>query len=79
MKKAIRKLIVGLIGFPMLALGIVLIPVPGPGVLISLLAFFILSFEFDWAEKYFNQAKTILKKIYDEAKTKADKIEKGRD
>jgi uncharacterized protein (TIGR02611 family) len=80
MKRSIRvfkRFIVGLIGFPLLAVGIVLIPLPGPGVLVSLLAFFILSLEFDWAERYFNQAKDILKKIYDQAKKKADHIEKG--
>ena len=75
--KALRKLVVGLIGFPLLAFGIVLIPLPGPGVLISLLAFFILSLEFDWAEKYFSKAKNELKKIYDKAKERADKIDKG--
>ena len=75
---AIRKIIVGIIGFPLLAVGIVLIPLPGPGVLVSLLAFFILSLEFDWAERYFQQAKSILKKIYDEAKEKADRIENSQ-
>lgn len=75
-KKALKKLIVGAVGFPLLAVGIILIPLPGPGVLVSLLAFFILSLEFDWAEKYFNQAKAVIKKIYDEAKERADKISK---
>jgi uncharacterized protein (TIGR02611 family) len=74
--KVIRKFIVGLIGFPFLALGIVLIPLPGPGVLVCLLAFFILSLEFDWAEKYYNQAKAVLKKIYDKSKERMDKIDK---
>lgn len=74
--KGIRKIIAGLVGLPLLAAGILLIPLPGPGVLISLLAFFILSLEFDWAEKYFSSAKSVIKKIYEESKEKAAKIDK---
>lgn len=72
-----KRIAISAIGFPLLALGLVLIPIPGPGVLISLLAFFVLSLEFDWAEKYLNQAKSIIKKIYIEARARADKIEGG--
>ena len=75
--KGIRKLVVGLIGFPLLIVGFVLIPLPGPGVLVSLLAFFILSLEFDWAEKYFTEAKEVIIKIYKKAKDQADKIDKN--
>jgi hypothetical protein len=74
-----RKIGVGLVGFPLLAVGLVLIPIPGPGVLLSLIAFFILSLEFDWAEKYFEKAKSIILKIYQEAKERADKIGQEND
>lgn len=75
MRKGIRKLAVGLIGFPLLAVGIVLIPLPGPGVLVSLLAFFVLSLEFDWAEKYFNGARDVLVKIWRQSQERARKFE----
>lgn len=71
--KLIRKLVVGAIGFPLLVVGIILIPLPGPGVLVSLAAFFILSLEFDWADKYFQQAKQVIMNIYKKAKEQADK------
>lgn len=74
--KILRKTVVALVGFPLLAIGIILIPLPGPGVLISLLAFFILSLEFDWAEKYFLEAKKVIGKIYQKAKDQASKIDK---
>ncbi len=73
--KVLRKLVVGLIGFPLLIVGIVLVPLPGPGVLISLLAFFVLSLEFDWAEKGFHEATAVIKNIYKAAKARAAKID----
>jgi len=76
--KTARKLAVALIGFPLLIVGIVLIPLPGPGVLISLVAFFILSLEFDWAETYLEKAKFEIKKIIRQAQERADKISKEK-
>ena len=75
LKTGIRKVIVSLIGFPLLGIGIILIPLPGPGVLVSLLAFFILSLEFDWAERYFDKAKNVVKKIWRESQERAAKFE----
>lgn len=75
----VRKVLVGVVGFPLLLLGIILIPLPGPGVLISLLAFFILSLEFDWAEKHFTQAKNIIKKIWDNAQERAARFEEPKE
>lgn len=74
-KKVLRKLITGLFGFPLLALGIILVPLPGPGVLVSLLAFLILSQGFDWADKGLSEAKQVLGKIYLAAKKQAAKID----
>jgi uncharacterized protein (TIGR02611 family) len=69
-KRIIRKTLVGLIGFPLLVLGIILIPLPGPGLLVCLAAFFILSLEFEWADKRFQKGKAELKKLYRDAMTK---------
>lgn len=71
-KKAARKIAVGLIGFPLLLLGIILIPLPGPGLLVCAAALFILSLEFDWAEKHLNMVKDQLKKIIEKSKPKLD-------
>ena len=68
--KFFRKIIVALIGLPLLALGLVLIPLPGPGILVSLAALFILSLEFSWAKKYRDICRNKLKTIYDSATEK---------
>lgn len=73
--KILRKIFVGIVGFPLLAFGIVLIPLPGPGVLVSLIACFVLSLEFDWAEKGLREATETIKKIYQAAKNQAAKID----
>lgn len=77
--KAIRKLTIGLIGFPLLAAGIVLIPLPGPGVLLSFIALFILSLEFEWANRYFTKTKSVLSKVVKDAKARQDRINKRFD
>jgi len=74
MVKAARKILAGVIGFPLLLLGIILIPLPGPGVLLCFLALLILSLEFDWANRYYEKAKGIIRKIIDEAKAKQKDI-----
>ncbi len=73
--RLLRKLVVALIGFPLFVLGLILIPLPGPGLIVSFIALFILSFEFDWADKYKEKAKAEFKKIYANAKERADRIE----
>lgn len=74
-KNAVRKILVGAVGFPLLLIGLILIPLPGPGVLISLIAFFVLSSEYSWADKGFKEAKEVLGKIYAIAKSRAAKID----
>ena len=76
-KRAAKKTIVGLIGFPLLLLGIILIPLPGPGLLVCFLALLLLSREFDWAAKHAENAKTQVRKINDKAKARAEKIKKN--
>ncbi len=74
--KAVRKVVVALIGFPVLVIGIILIPLPGPGILICLLALFILSLEFDWARPYLKKAKSELDKVIQKAKSRQENIDK---
>jgi uncharacterized protein (TIGR02611 family) len=77
--KAVRKLVVGIIGFPLLLLGAILVPLPGPGFLVMFIALALLSTEFDWAAKHAARIKQTLKDIYDKAMAKADAIEKRGD
>lgn len=74
--KLFRKILVAVIGLPLLALGIVLIPLPGPGLVVCFLALLILSLEFEFVGPHLEKAKAGLKKIYDTAKARADKIDK---
>lgn len=73
---AIRKIIIGTIGVPLFLLGIILIPLPGPGLLVSFLALLILSLEFEWAGSQKNKVQAKFKKIYQTAKARADKVER---
>ena len=50
--RIIRKIIVLIISLPLFVLGIILIPLPGPGLLVSLLALVVLSLEFEKAKIY---------------------------
>ncbi len=82
MKKVLlgaKKVVIALIAFPLLIFGIILIPLPGPGLVVCALALFLLSLEFDWANRYFDKAKQELVAIYNKAKERADKIEQLAD
>ena len=59
----------------LLLIGIVLIPLPGPGVLICFIALLVLSWGFDWAKTYVEKCKDIFREIYRKAKERADRIE----
>jgi uncharacterized protein (TIGR02611 family) len=70
LKKSTRKLLVSLAGFPIVILGIILIPLPGPGILVVLLGLFILSLEFDWAKRYIDKVKDWQKRTIEKAQSK---------
>lgn len=69
-----RKVAVVAISLPIFVLGIILIPLPGPGLLISLLALVILSLEFEKARFYRDKIFAQLKKIWQQAKERSDAI-----
>lgn len=76
--KFARQIIAAVIGLPLLLIGIILIPLPGPGILVSFLALIVLSWGFDWAHKYVEKCKEIFREIYRKAKERADRIENGK-
>lgn len=49
--KQTRRLVVLVVGGSLIALGLLLIPLPGPGLLIILLGLTVLSWEFRWAKR----------------------------
>ena len=66
--KAARQIGILLVGLPVLTVGIVLIPLPGPGLLVCLLGLLILSLEFDWAQKLVDRLRDYLKRMTNPAK-----------
>jgi hypothetical protein len=79
--RLLRKIIVLALGVPLLLLGIGLIPVPGPGLLVCLVAFAVLSIEFSWARTGLRKSKDALMAIVrsqnEKFKTKMDTLESG--
>jgi uncharacterized protein (TIGR02611 family) len=56
-KSAVKRFAVGAVGFLVVAIGIVLLPLPGPGLLIVLAGVLILSTQFEWAARRVDQVK----------------------
>jgi len=73
--KVLRKIGVLLIGIPVFILGIILIPLPGPGILVCFAGLFIISLEFEWARQYRDKAQGELKKVIDKSKARQAKYE----
>jgi len=57
-KHLFRKIFVGIAGTLLIILGVLLLVLPGPGLLVIALGLFVLSLEFAWADKYFQKLKT---------------------
>ena len=74
-----RKVVVALVGFPLLVLGAILVPLPGPGFLVMFVALALLSTEFDWASKHADSIKAKLKAIYEKSMAKAESLERRAD
>jgi uncharacterized protein (TIGR02611 family) len=60
--KQVKRLIVAVIGFTILAIGIAMIVLPGPAILVIPLGLSILATEFVWAKKVLEKIKAKLKK-----------------
>ena len=61
--KYLRKAAVAIAGVALLVLGIVLIPLPGPGFLVIFAGLLVLSIEFEWARHHANRAKHHAKRL----------------
>lgn len=73
--KAFRKIGVLLIGIPVFIIGLILIPLPGPGILVTFLGLLILSLEFEFAAKYRDQLRARLNNVMKDAKQKSRQYE----
>lgn len=61
----IYRIVVGVVGLMVLALGLVLVPFPGPGWLVVLLGLAILASEFTWAQRLLRIARETLQRWND--------------
>ena len=62
--KQVKRSIVAVIGFSVLAIGIAMIVLPGPAILVIPLGLSILATEFVWAKRFLEKMKDKLKKTY---------------
>lgn len=68
----IRRIIALSVGLPVTVAGLVLIPLPGPGVLLTLIGLWILSFGFDSVKRPLDTFKQKLIAIYRQAYQRYD-------
>lgn len=54
-KKLVRKVGIAIAGAALMIAGVILLVLPGPGLLLIALGLFVLSLEFNWADKYFKR------------------------
>lgn len=82
MKKSIkfaRKAGILLVGIPVVAVGIALLVLPGPGLLVIIFGLVILSVEFEVAKKYRDKSREQLKKAYELAKNQKSSKSRNKD
>lgn len=68
-----KKVLIALLGCTVLMLGVMLIPLPGPGLLVVILGLAILASEFSWAQTWLDKAKDKFDKVTADARAKFKK------
>lgn len=74
-----RRLLVFVVGVTVVVVGLILVPLPGPGWAIVFAGFAILATEFTWAEMVLTKAKRQLARFADKAKAIRSKDAAGAD
>lgn len=68
--KAARKTGVTILGFTLVIIGLILLVLPGPGILVIILGLMVLSWEYEWAERHLQKARDVHKKTVEKVKSK---------
>jgi uncharacterized protein (TIGR02611 family) len=76
--KIVRQIIVLTLGIPVIIVGIILLPLPGPGWLIILSGLYIISREFAWAKKYIDYIEAKLRLIANKVKEKHKQLQEDQ-
>lgn len=73
-----RRSAIALIGSLVVLLGIILVPLPGPGLLVVIIGLAILATEFAWAENWLQKSKGYIKQKTQHSKdvTRAETVDK---
>lgn len=66
--KTLRKTAVFIAGMAVIIAGIILLVIPGPGLLTVAAGLLILSTEFEWAERHLNNVKKKIQETYEKSK-----------
>lgn len=66
--RAARKAGVTIAGFTIIIVGVILLILPGPGILVILLGLAVLSLEFEWAERHMQLIKSKSRKTLDKVR-----------
>lgn len=74
----IKKAVVFITGFTIIIAGLILLVIPGPGLLTIALGLLILSSEFEWAERHQKNIKKRIQDTYKKAKNKQKKADNSR-
>ena len=61
--KYIRRLVIFIFGGTLTIAGLILIPLPGPGLLIAFLGLSVLAIEFEWARHHVKRSKKALRQL----------------
>lgn len=73
--KIVRQIIVLVLGIPVIIVGIILLPLPGPGWVVILAGLYIISREFAWAKKYIDYIEAKLRLIARKVKEKHKELQ----
>ncbi|HLG91122.1 MAG TPA: PGPGW domain-containing protein [Candidatus Saccharimonadales bacterium] len=63
LKKSWRKIAIAAIGFPVMAVGVALLVLPGPGLLVIAAGLAILSLEFEFADRHLKSVRRRLEEL----------------
>jgi Putative transmembrane protein (PGPGW) len=75
-KSAAKKIAVSIIGFSVVIIGIILLPLPGPGILIIIAGLAILSTEFEKADKILTKVRARFEEVTKKTRSLIDKDKK---
>lgn len=71
-KRIFRKAGVTILGFLLLIAGVIMLVIPGPGLVVIILGLVVLSWEYEWAKHHLRRARRAHKKALGKIRRKKD-------